>query len=188
MGRPDLDMVRQTPEDLFLDRVTELPCGLPRLVGASEEVGPGEIPHQQRSAGQHEGRLVPGRSVVYQEAHVLGGVSGRMNELETHVPDLDHLAVFHLAVFVTEVCIGVSEQFDALSLAQLAQSGQVVVVTVCVDGKRDPKSLAARGLEIALDVPPGVQDERSPGGLVSDEVRGVPKALQIELLEEHQRA
>jgi hypothetical protein len=111
-----------------------------------------------------------------------------MNELEADVPDLDHLAIFDLAVFVTEVRVGISEQFDALSLSELAQSGQVIVMTVCIDRIRDPQPLAARGREIVLDVPPGVKNQGLSGSLVADEVRRMPQAFQVELLEEHQRA
>lgn len=60
MRRVDSHVVAQAPQDALLNRVAEGAGGLPYLLGIPEQVGPAQIAHQQRAAGEQEGRVLAG--------------------------------------------------------------------------------------------------------------------------------
>src|SRR5680860_1399363 len=74
MGGEHLDVVGQG-EDLRLDGAAELPGRALRVLARAEQVRACDVAHQQRATGEQDRRLGAGRSVVEQQADVLGGVA-----------------------------------------------------------------------------------------------------------------
>lgn len=119
---------------------------------------------------------------------MLGGVPGRMENLDPDLTHLDPLAVFDRLVVVAEHGGGRAEQRDPLAGRELRQTGEIVIVAVAVDAVTDPQALRSGHVEVAVDLALRVEDERLPGLFGADQVGGVPEILEEELLEEHVRA
>ena len=85
VGREDLDVVGQL-QDLGLQHLAHRGRALARLLCAAEEVRPGHVPDEQRPAREQQRRIIADRAVVHEQAHVLGGVTRRVEHLERTSP------------------------------------------------------------------------------------------------------
>ena len=84
MGREDADEIL-VGQDRVMERVEHL-LGIGPGVLGTEQVRPADRPDQQRTAGEHQDRLVGPARVGDRVGDVLGGVAGRVDDPEAQAP------------------------------------------------------------------------------------------------------
>ena len=86
----DLQIIRQRFQALHAAEQ-----GARAVFGARCKLGAAEIADHQRVAGEHEPRLVGAGAIGDEERNMLRSVSGRVQHLDGHVAESEHVAVAH---------------------------------------------------------------------------------------------
>ena len=128
-----------------------------------------------------------GVEVVDEDRDRLRRVAGRLERLESHLSELDRVAVGERRELV--LGLGPRAQIDlrADAIAQLEMAGQEVGVEMRQQDMLDPQPRRSRIGDVGVDVPLRIDDRRDSGCLVGDEVRRVGEATEVVLLEDHRR-
>src|SRR5438477_333919 len=181
--RIDLDAVVERQEHA----VETLPRILRRL-GATE-IGTPDRSHEQHVAGQHEPRDVAAREVGDQQADRVGGVAGRVGDLDANAADAQLVAVAHFAVLEGDAGGAVHEDRRARELGEIAIARDVVGVRVGLDDVADRETLLRGQAQVLVDpVAAGIDDEGAPGLAAADQVGEAPRLFVQDLLEDHRSA
>ena len=154
--RPDLDVVieRGQPRERPVQR-------LGAVGGLVGEIGPRDVPDEQRVAGQHHPRRIAALVVDDLVGQVLGAMAGRGDCADLDLADRDHVAGDDRVRPVVGLEIGaVGPRAGRGDQAQPAR--HVIGVVVRLDHVRDPETLLARQLEVDVDVPARVDDDGLP--------------------------
>ena len=189
VGRVDEGVVRER-EQLLVQRVVEQPGeigGLPTERGG--EVGAADIADEQRVAGQHGMRRRRAIGlVVDDDGDRLGRVTRRLQGLQAHLSEPDRVAVAqrHEVVLGRRSLSQVHAGADAI--AQLEVAGDEVGVEVGQHDVADAQPELRRPLEVDVDVPARVDDRGLTTDGVTDEVRGVGQAAEVELFQDEARS
>ncbi len=161
---------------------------LARASDRRQQIGPPDVADEQRVARQHPVRDVVAGVLPDHDAHRLGGVAWRVTELEHDVAERLAFAVGHLAML--ELGFGDRRVGDrrAGGGGQLEMARQEVGVEVGLDHELDRQPAGLGVGDVLVDVALRVDDDRSPGRLVADQVRRVRETLQVVLVEQHARS
>ena len=179
--RPDLAGVGQGEQPL-VQRVEDQSGALVLVDG---QVGPGDVPHEQRVAGQHRPRLVAALGVDQRERGVLGPVAGRVQRAHSHAAEVELPAVVERLVVVVGRGVAMDVDGGAGRGGQAAVARHVVRVVVGLEDVVDLHARVVGQVQVLVDVEPGVHDGGHPGALVADQVRGAAEVVVGELAEQH---
>src|ERR1700687_4179909 len=150
-----------------------LRCAIPGKIGAAD------VSDKQRVAGKHGSR--PGRlgEVCDRDTHALDRVTGSLHEIESALPELNGVAVFHRRV--RERCARGFSEVDARSsaLRKLMMTGNEVGVQVRFDNVLDLQALFLGGVYVNVHVALRVDDGRN--SLRTDQVGSVCQTSEQEL-------
>ena len=110
-----------------------------------------------------------------------------LERLKPHTSELDAVAVVQGRERI--LGLGGRAQVDrrAGTIAQLEMTRDEVGVQVGQQDVFDREAVLRRKGEVLVDIPLGIDDGRDMGELVTDQVRRVGEAPEIELLENHER-
>lgn len=111
-----------------------------------------------------------------QQADVLGRVARSVQHLDADL-ELELLAVVEGPAGIAELSLRRAQQLHVASRRHLGQAREVVIVAVGVGGEAHPQALHASGLEVAIDVSTGIEQQGFARLLRADQVRGVAEAL-----------
>ena len=164
--------------------------------GRLQQIRTSEITDEDEITGHDTDRLVgPSAEVRYQETHVLGRVSRRMECLDPNLTDREDIVVLEeLDVVVTgldpivlpiRVSLIGQEEFHAMSVTELAGPREKIGVDVRFSHAHDSEILLRGDLHVAIDVPLGVDNEGLPGLLTADEVGVLGKRRVEDLAKKH---
>ena len=141
------------------------------LLLLDREVGPRDVAHEQRVAGQHRPRLRPARGVDQRERRVLGPVPGRVHaRARSRVAQRELPAVLERLVLVLGRGHRVDVDQRARRRRQPAVPGDVVGVVVGLEDVLDRDAEIAREPQVLADLQPRVDDRRDARVLVADQV------------------
>jgi hypothetical protein len=119
------------------------------------------------------------------DADGLPGVTRSFHDLERHLAERDAFAVGEVADRVLGVGAPPVTDPRAGRLGQLEVAGEEVGVDVCVDHADDAELLFPGVGEVLGDVAARVDNDRSAGGPVADQVGRMGQAVQVVLREDH---
>jgi hypothetical protein len=175
-------------QQLVVQRVVQLAShrlGREADTPRGHQIGTPDIAHEQRVAGEHRGGNVVVRVLVHDNADRLGGVARGGDDLESDLPQRQPLTVSEaLDGKLDRGAIAVGDDRAGLG-RQLEVTAQEVGVNVRLNDPLDEQAPRRRLLDVDTYVPPGIDDDRPTGRLVSDDVGGVRQASQIVLREDH---
>lgn len=123
--------------------------------------------------------------IVNEQGNGFGRVTGSFEGEDADAAEFERRAVIERSEFV--LCLGFRAEVDggADAVAELQMSGDEVGVEMREEYMLDLEIVLGRELDIAANVALRIDDGSVVGLLVSDDVRGVRKTGQIELLEDH---
>ena len=185
MGGKDPDGIGQA-HHLALDGVVELAAQfLGGEADRGQQVGATDIADEQRVAGQDAvGHLVVG-VLIHQHADRLGGVTGRLHDLQNDVAEGDPLPFGQRADLELGLSSLAVADPGAGGLRQLQMAGQEVGVKVGVNHANDPQPVRRGVIQVLLDVAAGIDDHCLPGRGVTNQVGGLGQAVKIVVGEMH---
>jgi hypothetical protein len=176
----DLDAVAELDE--AAQAVEEALCA---VAGVDGEIRARRVADEQGVAGEHEPRLVAARPVDHREGAVLGPVPGRVDRPQHRLAEHDLGPVLERFVRELGCRCGVDAHRDAVLEREAAVPRDVVGVGVRLEHADDLELVVAGRLDEPFDRVRRIDDDRGPGALVSDEVRGAAEIVVDELAEEH---
>ena len=173
-------------QELVVEAVVQAGCQLLfRETDRREQVGASDVTDEQGVAGEHAVRRVVVGVFPHDDADRLGGVAGRVADLEHDIAERDAFAVFELA----RLEFGLGDRgvgdLGAGGLGELEVTRQEVGMEVRLDDEFDRQARRSRITHVLVDVAAGVDDNRSAGGFIGDQVRGLREAVEVVLRELH---
>ena len=183
VGRLD-DHVVVVREDHLVERPVHI-VGVGHRVLLAEQVRPPHGADEQRAAGEQERRVLAPRGVGDRVDDVLRRVAGRVAGHEPQGADVERGAVSQRPMLVGEGGPGPDQVGRAGQRGKLAAARDVVVVEMRLDDVADADVDLTRGVEIRINVPPGVHHRGDAGGVVGDQRREVAEPLDPEQPREH---
>ena len=155
------------------------------LAASDREIGPCDVAHEQRVAGQEHPGIVGALEIGDRDAAVLGPVARGVEHLERHLSEHDAIAVLDRV----ERILGAAERMRRDPRAerggQDTVAGHVVRVRVRLDHTHQPQPVAVADVEHRLHVQRRVDDDRLLDVLAADHVRGTAEIVRQDLLENH---
>ena len=122
---------------------------------------------------------------VDEHADRLRGMAGRLHDLQDDVAEGDPLPVRQRPDLELGLRPAAVADPRPRGRGELQVPGEEVGVEVGVDDTDDAKAVRGRVVQVVLDVPARVDDDRLPGGRVPDQVGGLGEAVDVVLGEHH---
>ena len=196
--RPDLHVIveRQEPLERRVQRAGRGVHDARVARGLLQQIRPPQVAHEHEVAARDPDRRVRSRPVVEdQEGEVFGRVTRGMQGLDLDVADGERIAVpeepmivgavLHPLVFPVRVALVRQIELRPARFGHLPRARQEVGVDVRLRGGGDPEVVLLRDLQVAVDVPLGVDDDGRARLLTPDQVRVLREPLVCDLSEEH---
>ena len=198
MTWPDLHVVLEGKKTLgrFEQSVGGRLAGTHDTSSRLQQVRTSEIADKNEITGRDTDRLgSPSSEIRYEEAHVLGGVSRRVQCLDSDMTDGEDIVVLEkMDVVVTglgpivlpfRVALVGQEEFYTILLAELASPREEVGVDVGFSHCHDAEIFLRRNRYVSIDVPLGVDHEGLARLLTTDEVGVLGKRRVENLAKKH---
>jgi hypothetical protein len=152
--RPHLDVVAERDQ-----RLQTRAQDLRAFSGVQDEVGPGDVADQERIPCEQQPRLFSPGEVADREREMLGSMPRRCDRPHTDVPDGDLVPGVDSVIAIVSR-IGRPVRPGAGRAGEAYAARYVVCVVVRVDDVHDAQPLDAGQLEVLLDVPARIHDDR----------------------------
>lgn len=150
-----------------------------------EQVGASDIADEQRVAGEDAVRDGVVGVLVHEDADGLGGVPGRLHDLQGDVTEGDPLALGERADRVLGLGPSAVSDPGAGLVRHLQVAGDEVRMEVRVDHADHREAVRGGVGQVLGDVPARVDDHRLARALVGNHVRRLGEAVEVVLVEEH---
>src|SRR5262249_29778030 len=147
--------------------------------------GASHVADEERAPSEEQGRPLTAGAVRDQEANMLRRMPGGMQDLEDHFPHLQPLPIHQRAHWIAELGTGPRQQLHLSPRRQLAYPGQIIIVLMRIGSIAQTHAMLARCRKIHVDVTTDIQYQSFARLLRANQVRRMPKTLQIKLLEDH---
>ncbi len=143
----DGDVVGQRAQPLrALEQVPRAPLGRGR------QFGPAHVTHHQGVPGERGPRLAAACAVHHDEGEVLGGVPGRVQDVQRNVAQLEFVPVQRLAVVERGAGARTEHALRAQPLGETPGAGQMVGVDVRVDHVPHRHAVVGRRADVNVNL------------------------------------
>ena len=198
MRGPNLKMIRKFEETTGAgdECVRRFVLGSGDACRRLQEIRATEIADEDEVATDHADRgICSAAEIGDQIREVFRRVTRRMHRGESDVSNVERIAVEQYSMVVSleptrlPVVTALAGDQDACAglLGELPDTGEEVRVNVGLRRRDDPKSVRGREVDVSIDVPFGIDDDRLTGALAADQIGRLRQILVVDEPKKHGR-